>query len=143
MRRHTRLVGADPVWSRWHARARSLKLRDDQLIQPLVDAISPKLNDHNLFVRACPCGRDVGNENEIRVFSARYIKGLEFEAVFVLRVDGIAEKYAELFTQISYVGATRATRYLGLSCADLRPEQIAGLRTHFQGSTFARMQSAS
>lgn len=110
---------------------------DDEAIQPLVDAISPRLNDASLFVRACPGGRDVGNENEIRVFSAQYIKGLEFEAVFFLGVDDIAQKYAELFTQILYVGATRATRYLGVSCVELLPEQIAGLRTHFRGGSFA------
>jgi hypothetical protein len=38
----------------------------------------------------CREGRDLGQQQEIRVFDIKHIKGLEFEAVFFVGVDQLA-----------------------------------------------------
>lgn len=108
----------------------------DEDIAPLVSALSPILEAHNVAVRECRGGRDVGNENEIRVFAAKYIKGLEFEAVFFVGVDRIHNAYADLFAQMLYVGVTRATRYLGITCEGALPESLEPLRGDLQDGSW-------
>jgi superfamily I DNA and RNA helicase len=67
----------------------------------------------------------------VRVFDIQHIKGLEFEAVFFLGVDRLAELQPELFDKYIYVGMTRAAAYLGLTCEGTLPSQLASLRHHF------------
>lgn len=73
----------------------------------------------------------VGQESSVRVFDIQHIKGLEFEAVFFLGVDRLAQLQPELFDKYIYVGTTRAAAYLGLTCEGLLPEQLAPVRHHF------------
>ena len=80
---------------------------------------------------ACPNGQVIGLENDLRVFDAQHIKGLEFEAVFFKDVDLLAEMYPELFDKFLYVGATRAATYLGLTCSGTLPAVISELRSMF------------
>ncbi len=60
----------------------------------------------------------------------KHIKGLEFEAVFFVGIDELAEREPELFDKFLYVGATRAATYLGLTSASenvpVRMESIVG-----------------
>lgn len=109
----------------------------EEEIVPLESMLKPRLEEHNVMVRACMGGRDVGSENEIRVFSARYIKGLEFEAVFFVGVDRINALAPDLFAQMLYVGATRATRYLGITCEDVLPGLLGPLRPEFGGGSWS------
>ena len=67
----------------------------------------------------------------MRVFDVRHIKGLEFEAVFFIGIDRLAENYPELFGNYLYVGATRAATYLGLTCERELPLNMAGLEEAF------------
>ena len=67
----------------------------------------------------------------MRVFDIQHIKGLEFEAVFFLGVDRLAELQPELFDKYIYVGTTRAAAYLGLACEGTLPAQLAQVRHHF------------
>jgi len=68
-------------------------------------------------------GQTVGQDNDVRVFDVQHIKGLEFEAVFFVDVDELAERLPTLFDRYLYVGATRAATYLGLTCAG-RPSRL-------------------
>jgi superfamily I DNA and RNA helicase len=87
-----------------------------------------------LNIRVVPCsdGQVMGQENDIRVFDVQHIKGMEFEAVFFIGIDQLAEKSPRLFDKYLYVGATRAATYLGLTCAgDRLPQKIAPLQSNF------------
>lgn len=83
--------------------------------------------ENSIDVKAC---RDAMLENEsvVRVFDVRHIKGLEFEAAFFVDIDRLAEKEPDVFEKYLYVGATRAARYLGLTCREKLPTKIEGLR---------------
>lgn len=106
-------------------------VRSDADVLPFAEALGSCLDGHHIMVRACPGGRDVGHDNELRVFAAEYIKGLEFEAVFFAGIDRVAEALPDLFAQILYVGATRATRYLALTCERGLPPLLDPVRDHF------------
>jgi hypothetical protein len=103
----------------------------DAEIPGIVEALRPRLDERHVGVRGCPGGAVVGLDNEVRVFAAEYIKGLEFEAVFLVGVDRLATVSPGLFHQTLYVGATRATRYLGLTCEDALPVTVEHIRPRF------------
>jgi superfamily I DNA and RNA helicase len=92
------------------------------------------LAEHNIPVMACTEGKMVGQESSVRVFDIQHIKGLEFEAVFFLGVDRLAELQPELFDKYIYVGTTRAAAYLGLACEGALPVQLAPVRHHFSAT---------
>lgn len=103
----------------------------DERIDSLVDRLRPLLSEHNLDVVGCKEGRIVGGESQIRVFDVQYIKGLEFEATFFVGVDALVARHAELFDNLFFVGVTRATTYLGVTCEGPLPERLEPLREHF------------
>jgi hypothetical protein len=66
------------------------------------------------------------------VFDVQHIKGLEFEAVFFVGVDQLAQRYPDLFEKYLYVGATRAAMFLGMtSSTAMLPEKMVGLAGRF------------
>lgn len=100
-------------------------------VAPLAAALNAALAEHNIQVVACPQGQVMGQDNDVRVFDIQHIKGLEFEAVFFVGVDRLADQHPELFDKYLYVGTTRAATYLGVTCDGLLPKGIATLRSHF------------
>jgi DNA helicase IV len=100
-------------------------------VQPLAKDLSEALVDQNIRVVACPMGQALGEDNDIRVFDIQHIKGLEFEAVFFISIDLLADEKPTLFDKYLYVGASRAATYLGMTCKNTLPEAIRGLRQHF------------
>lgn len=104
----------------------------EEEVEPLATALNTALSSQNIRAVGCPGGRVVGQDNDVRVFDVQHIKGLEFEAVFFVGVDELAQHKPELFDKYLYVGATRAATYLGLTCTSPRlPEGIAHLETAF------------
>jgi len=61
----------------------------------------------------------------------QHIKGLEFEAVFFVGMDRLAENKPDLIDKYLYVGATRAATYLGIACENTIPEKLEALRSRF------------
>ena len=100
-------------------------------VEPTAKALETLLSEHNIPVMACREGQAVGQESSVRVFDIQHIKGLEFEAVFFLGVDRLAQLQPELFDKYIYVGTTRAAAYLGLACEGSLPAQLAPVRRHF------------
>ncbi len=103
------------------------------------EKVAKSLNEYleELNLRAVPSreGKFVGEQNDVRVFDVRYIKGLEFEAVFFLDVDKLISDEPDLYDKFLYVGTTRAATFLGLTCSgDVLPEQIRPLSELFQPS---------
>ena len=103
---------------------------DDVL--PIASALHAAVSEHNVNVVPCPLGQAVGQDNDVRVFNVEHIKGLEFEAVFFVAIDRLAESKPTLFEKYLYVGASRAATYLGITCEGMLPEAIAALRGHFE-----------
>lgn len=101
-------------------------------VHPLAEALSIALQPQNLRAEACPEGKVIGQESDVRVFDVQYIKGLEFEAVFFVGVDQLAALRPTLFDKYLYVGATRAATFLGLTChGDRAPELLEVMPEHF------------
>ena len=101
-------------------------------VKPLADALSEELEDLNIRAVACSDGQSLGEGNDVRVFDVQHIKGLEFEAVFFVGADILAENIPELFDKYLYVGATRAATFFGVTCHNSAPKLISNLRPSFQ-----------
>lgn len=109
----------------------------DDLIDPLVSATRGILAERNIPIVACKEGRVVGDASEVRVFDIQHIKGLEFEAVFFVGIDGLARRIPDLFQRFFYVGVTRAATYLGLTCEGVLPGRLESIRSHFSADGWA------
>lgn len=85
----------------------------DEMADTLTEELRP------VSIKACSYRNGVarGLDQDVRVFSVEHIKGLEFEAVFFVGVDKLAEREVDLFGRYLYVGATRAATYLGLTAS--------------------------
>ncbi|HEL3169821.1 TPA: ATP-binding domain-containing protein [Stenotrophomonas maltophilia] len=99
-------------------------------VEPMARQLTKYLEDISLRAVACD-ERTLGEGTDVRVFEIRHIKGLEFEAVFFVDVDRLAELKPDLFDRYLYVGATRAATYLGMVCAGRLPERLEALRPSF------------
>jgi UvrD-like helicase C-terminal domain len=109
----------------------------DDLIDPLVSAAQHTLEQRNIRIVGCKEGRVVGDTSEVRVFDIQHIKGLEFEAVFFLGIDGLAQRIPGLFQRFFYVGATRAATYLAITCEGTLPVRLEAVRPHFSTGSWA------
>jgi len=104
------------------------RLKGKSIERPFAAA---RLRQHHwIFLRAIACvdGRIIGNDDDIRVFDVKHLKGLEFEAVFFIAIDALAEAKPDLFDKYLYVGATRAAAYLGITCNRHLPSRLETLR---------------
>ena len=104
---------------------------EEEQVGPMADALRERLAAINLDVQACRDGRTVGAGHVVRVFDVQHIKGLEFEAVFLVGLDTLLALQPDLFDKYLYVGATRAASCLGLACANQLPTALEGLRPLF------------
>jgi hypothetical protein len=113
-------------------------VHEEAMVRPITDALNKALVDRNLRAIACVDGRIIGTDDEIRVFDVQHVKGLEFEAVFFVSIDKLAEEKPGLFDKYLYVGATRAATYLGITCAASLPAGLATLEGRFGSDWRAR-----
>ncbi len=113
----------------------AILVNSESQVEPIAAGLGQALAAMNIRVLACVRGQMMGQESEVRVFDVQHIKGLEFEAVFFIGVDELAIEQPNLFGKYLYVGATRASTYLGVTCAGATlPQQIAPLRDYFAES---------
>ncbi|WP_272694938.1 ATP-binding domain-containing protein [Providencia sp. PROV144] len=106
-------------------------VNSEENVAPIAEALNAVLEEHNIAVIGCHKGQAIGQEGSVRVFDIQHIKGLEFEAVFFIGVDQLAQSLPELFDKYLYVGTTRAATYLGVTCVGTLPQAIDSLREHF------------
>jgi hypothetical protein len=104
---------------------------DEAQVQPIAAALDAALAETNLRAVPCPAGQVVGNDLDVRVFDVQHVKGMEFEGVFFVGIDSLAESHPDLFDKYLYVGTTRAASYLGVTCAGQLPDGLAGVRGSF------------
>lgn len=103
-------------------------------VKPMADRLTSHLEAVSLKAVACEGGNALGEGTDVRVFDIQHIKGLEFEAVFFVGVDRLAEQKPELFDRYLYVGATRAATYLGMVCYQKLPVKIQSLAGGFDST---------
>ena len=91
-------------------------VNSEEEVFSIASALSDALTDQNIRVIPCPDGQVQGQDSAVRVFNVKHIKGLEFEAVFFIGIDRLAEIQPNLYDKYLYVGTTRAATYLGITC---------------------------
>lgn len=101
-----------------------------ELGKPVAEALDRELEARNLRAVDCTDGRAISEANEVGIFDVNDIKGLEFEAVFFLAIDRLAEQQ-DLYARFLYVGATRAATYLGITCESGLPGALGSLEASF------------
>lgn len=101
-----------------------------ELGKPVAEALDRELEACNLRAVDCTDGRTISEANEVGIFNVNDIKGLEFEAVFFLAIDRLAEQQ-DLYARFLYVGATRAATYLGITCERELPVALGSLQASF------------
>jgi superfamily I DNA/RNA helicase len=111
-------------------------VESEDSIDRIVRSTVPFLAERNIQIVGCRDGRDVGNQQEVRVFDIRHIKGLEFEAVFFIGVDVLARLMPDLFERYIYVGVTRAASFLGIACNEQLPKTLEPLRPLFSAGAW-------
>lgn len=87
------------------------------------------LDENFIETVACREGRILDDNQNVRVFSIEYIKGLEFEAVFFIDIDNLDN--TDLLVKYVYVGVSRANIFLGLTINDEFPEQLKLIKDNF------------
>lgn len=98
---------------------------DEGYVNPVADLIrQPLLEAYGIDTEACLDGRILGTQSKVRVFSVRFIKGLEFEAVFFVAVDKMVAHSPDLLDRFLYVGLTRARSFLGLTTQSGMPMEL-------------------
>ncbi|MGR4001144.1 MAG: ATP-binding domain-containing protein [Alphaproteobacteria bacterium] len=107
-------------------------VNSEEEVKSIAAALDEELTEQNIQVIACLGGKVLGRDGAVRVFNVEHIKGLEFEAVFFIGVDRLAEIHPESFDKYLYVGATRAATYLGITCEQSLPPKMAGLKDWFE-----------
>ena len=86
---------------------------------------------YNIRIIGSVGGRDIAEDYDVRIFSIKYIKGLEFESVFYINVDELKKNQPDLFTKYLYVGSTRTATFLGYICKEKLPIELEHLRNYF------------
>ena len=97
---------------------------DDSQIERAVEILEEPLEQNSIAIKGCPKGEVLSTESQVRVFSVKYIKGLEFESVFFLDINKISERAPELVEKYLYVGLTRAANFLAVTYNHCFPEKI-------------------
>lgn len=103
--------------------------------------LRPLLEEHSIDITACFRGEALGTDARVRIFDIRYIKGLEFEAVFYLDLDVLAEQEPNLIDKYLYVGLTRARSFLGITVRKEFPSQLACVRAQFDTGDWRSLAS--
>lgn len=107
-------------------------VNDEEAVRSVAEALKRAVEDQNIQVIPCPDGQVRGRDSAVRVFNVQHIKGLEFEAVFFVSIDKLAESQPDLFEKYLYVGATRAATYFGMTCEKDFPAKLGSIQELFQ-----------
>jgi len=104
---------------------------DDDQIDQAIKIIEKPLNENSIEIKGCQKGEILGSENKVRIFSVKYIKGLEFESVFFLNINEISERVPKLVDKYLYVGLSRAASFLAITYNNSFPDEIKHVENYF------------
>jgi hypothetical protein len=74
-------------------------------------------------------------DSPIHVINLKWLKGLEFEALFLLDLDKLVTSLPDLYRQYLYLAISRAASFFGATCQEGLPEALAYLAPSF-GESF-------
>ncbi len=111
---------------------------EDDLVDEAFKIVEEPLNNNSIGVKACKRGEILGSDGKVRIFSIKYIKGLEFESVFFLNINKIAEQTPNLIDKYLYVGLTRAASFLGVVYKNQFPDEIKFIEKYFKEGDWSR-----
>lgn len=112
---------------------------DDDQIDHVLRVIEDPLEENSIGVKGCPKGEILGSEGKVRIFSVKYIKGLEFESVFFINLNEISKRAPQLVDKYLYVGLTRAASFLGVTYDGAFPEKIRFAEGYFEDGDWGRL----
>ncbi len=112
---------------------------EEDQIDNIYNILSSSLMNHSIEVEACSRGKILSTEGKVRIFSVRYIKGLEFESVFFVNLDQLSPEMATLIDKYLYVGLTRAASFLAITYAENFPEKIRFIEDDFLTGDWGRL----
>jgi len=101
----------------------ALFVPNEKQIDLLYEILYDRAYEFGYDLEKCPEGK-IGDINKIKIYSIEYIKGMEFEAVFIVDIDKIAQNKPEIIDKILYVGLTRAASHLAVLYSDSFPKEI-------------------
>jgi hypothetical protein len=91
------------------------------------EALSAALEPHNISAVAYRESEVAEEDSTIRVINLKHIKGLEFEAVFLLEMDRLVQSLPELYRQYIYTAVARAATFFGATCLEGLPQALEHL----------------
>jgi superfamily I DNA/RNA helicase len=100
-------------------------------VEPLRKKLKPLLMENGLELEASHGGQALGDSARVRIFPVEFIKGLEFEAVFYVGLDRMAEIHRDLIDKYVYVGLSRARSFLGVTVERQFPQRFQCIANHF------------
>jgi len=108
-------------------------VKDDDLVSILENGLNSfeSILDNDIQIEKCPDGKVLGESSSVRIFNIKYIKGLEFEAVFFWDIDDFSIEEEDLLDRLLYVGISRASFFLGVTVKNDLPRKIKYLEKHF------------
>ncbi len=109
---------------------------NEREIDQAYDLIAVRLSEHGIQAEKCPEGK-IGDGQRVRVFSVDYLKGLEFEGVFLLDIDMIETERPDLVDKFLYVAITRAALFLGVTTRKRLPKCLLSVEEAFERATWA------
>jgi hypothetical protein len=109
-------------------------------VEPLKALLHPLLHTNGIELDASQGGQNLGDSARVRIFPVEHIKGLEFEAVFYVGLDRMAEIHKDLIDKYVYVGLSRARSFLGVTYERLFPVRLKPIEHHFQvGGSWSKL----
>ena len=102
-------------------------------IEPLYDTLVDPLSFRAFELDKCIDGK-FGDGEKVRIFSVKYIKGLEFQGAFLVDVDKIQRNNPNLVDKYLYVGLTRAAEFLGITYNGRFPSRLRAVQEEFHTS---------
>ena len=101
----------------------------NEQIEKFDSFLKEELGQFSIETNPCRDGKMVGGDGKVNIFPIKFIKGLEFEAVFFV---GINELLRDLAGQYLYVGLTRAAQFLAVTCRGDLPAQFLPVEGKFE-----------
>lgn len=109
-------------------------LKNDEIIDSFTKDLNNEITLQDIDVKAAACrdGVVLGDAENIRIFNIKYIKGMEFEAVFFIDIDNLELEDQNMIEHYLYVGVSRASFYLAVTVNNTFPDSLAYLKDLFK-----------
>jgi len=104
----------------------AILVNDNDTMNKIKDNLSRQedLVGNGIKVSSCIDGSILGKANDVRIFEIKYIKGMEFQAVFFIDIDMLKVEEEDMLDRFLYVGVSRASFYLGITVNEELPERL-------------------